>query len=101
MSNEAWKAFCDFATSQAKSRFPDEEPWDVVMAPAAKAKPKLKRKRKPTIAAAMRQAAKAGVTPVAATIKPDGSVSLQFGCADGDSSSIEARHENEWDEVLQ
>ena len=53
-----------------------------------------KRKRKPSLAAALRQAAATGVTVNGATIKPDGSVALTFGERD------DAKNGNPWDEVL-
>ena len=52
------------------------------------------RKRKPSLASAIRQAVKAGMTVSGATIAPDGSVVLTFG---GGST---ATSDNPWDRVL-
>ena len=57
--------------------------------------PKRQRKRKPSLAAALRQAAATGVTVNGATVKPDGSVALTFGERDDT-----ATNGNPWDEVL-
>jgi hypothetical protein len=57
--------------------------------------PKRQRKRRPSLAAALRQAAATGVTVNGATVKPDGSVALTFGERDDT-----ATNGNPWDEVL-
>ena len=82
MSDKAWKAFCEFAKnprSEYQLQEHLEERWDVVLvAPKRKPKKLTRGPRKPTIAKAMRQATKAGVTPTGATINPDGGVTLEF-----------------------
>lgn len=75
------------------ARAPTFEPWEGL--------PRTRGPRKPTLAAAMRQAAKAGVTPVAATIKSDGSVRLEFQRDAADHASTQTGEPNEWDKVLQ
>ncbi len=57
-------------------------------------KPRTRRARKPTLAQALREAAKAGVNVAGATIE-DGKVSLTFG-----KPSAATVNENEWDEEL-
>jgi hypothetical protein len=51
------------------------EPWELV---TTKPKPKQTRKRKVTLARALQQAGKAGVSISSATVKPDG-VMLELG----------------------
>jgi hypothetical protein len=55
------------------------------------------RMRKPNLAAAIRQARKAGVDVSGATIGPDGSVSLTFGQPVKSDGNCDG---NPWDEVL-
>ena len=54
MNNEAWAAFCAFA----RNPFPDDdrEPWEVI---TTRPKPKPTRKRRMTLARAMKQANRA------------------------------------------
>jgi hypothetical protein len=54
-----------------------------------------RRQRRPTLAVALRQADKAGVNVVGATIRRDGSVALAFGSVSGRPESPD----NEWDTV--
>lgn len=56
---------------------------------------KCRSQRKPSLAAAIRQARKAGVEVSGATIAPDGSVFLRFS-QPGKSDNVEAP-DNEWD----
>jgi hypothetical protein len=85
MTDNPWTTLCSFA------RYPypadDREPWDVVTTPRPKTKT---RKRRMTLARALRQADKAGVSVSNAVIKPDG-VELQLG------ETVETG--NEWDTV--
>ena len=53
-------------------------------------------RRRPALAAAIKQAVKAGLEVVGATLAPDGSVSLEF-CKRGDDGRS---GKNPWDEVL-
>jgi hypothetical protein len=74
---------------------PEElEPWDFVPD-----KKRRKRIRKPTLASALKAADKAGKAVAGATIKPDGSVALEFGNAD--APICQAHNANPWDRVLQ
>lgn len=57
-----------------------------------KSKP-AKRQRKPSLASAIKQAGKAGVNVAGATVKPDGSVALEFG------ETPTSQEDNEWDDV--
>jgi hypothetical protein len=54
-----------------------------------------RRHRKPSLAAAIKQARAAGVDVQGATLAPDGSISLQFG-----EPATPAAKVNPWDEVL-
>ena len=86
MSNEAWKAFCAFS----RNPYPDDdrEPWDVVTTP----RPKIKsRKRRMTLARAMKQAKRAGLSVSEATVTSNG-ITLQLGEATPDQA-------NPWDAV--
>lgn len=98
-----WRAFCDFVKNPVAYCADPREPWDIpTVAPKPKLKPTRKRVHKLTVAQAVKQVAKAGVTPVAATIKPDGSVSLIFPHSDGDNPPTDQTGgKNEWDSVLQ
>jgi hypothetical protein len=90
MNDDAWKALCRFA------RHPHDdprEPWEVV---TTKRKPTQTRRRKVTLARALRQADRAGVPICGATVKADGSVALELG-----SSSPRDEEFNEWDSVGQ
>ena len=49
------------------------EPWDI------KTRKRSQRQRKTTLASAIAQARKAGLTPTAAAVKADGSVMVEFG----------------------
>jgi uncharacterized protein GlcG (DUF336 family) len=53
------------------------------------------RRRRPTLAAALKAAQKAGRTVRTAVVEPDGKVTLTFG----DDTSVESGT-NEWDEAL-
>jgi hypothetical protein len=99
MSDEAWRAFCEFVKHPYPDRL-DREPWEIHTAPR-KAKPI--RKRKVTLARAMKQASKAGVSISGATVKPEGSVALELGHAPNGSTGSTSNDGdfNEWDEVLQ
>ena len=91
MSDEAWKAFCLFSRNPHRDRDP-REPWDVVTTP----RPKIKtRKRRMTLARAMKQANRAGVAVQSVTVKSDG-VELQLGEAATPDHEV-----NEWDVVKQ
>ena len=57
-------------------------------------RPTRRRSRRPNLASALKQAGKAGVAVSGATIRPDGSVALEFG--NPDSARPES---NEWDSV--
>jgi hypothetical protein len=48
---------------------------------------KTRRRQRPMLTAAIRQAAKAGVHVVEAEIRADGSVSLKFGKADAENTN--------------
>ena len=75
MSNDdAWRALCTFARHPYLQSDLDE-PWDII---TTKPKPKQTRKRTITLARAMKQATKAGVSVRNAMLKPDG-VELQLG----------------------
>jgi hypothetical protein len=61
---------------------------------------KQRRKRKPTLASALKQASKAGASVAGATITPDGSVKLEFGDVEKtDQANGKAEEKNEWDSI--
>jgi hypothetical protein len=94
MTDDGWKALCEFVRHPTRYREPDLEPWDVVPRP-----PKAKsRKRRVTLARALRQAERADVPVRAATVRPDGSVALELGKSVTENSVTDA---NEWDSVKQ
>jgi len=74
MSDDVWAALCAFAKNPQLQGDP-REPWEIVT--TRKPKPKT-RKRKMTLARALRQADKAGVAVSSATITANG-VELQMG----------------------
>jgi hypothetical protein len=84
--DEAWKALCAFARNPVRSGDP-REPWDVTTTPP---KPKSTRKRRMTLARAMKQADRAGVKVGSVVMKPDG-VTLELGEA--------SNQPNPWDSV--
>jgi hypothetical protein len=85
-TDDAWRALCAFV----KHPYPadDREPWDIV---TTKPKKKQTRKRKMTLARALKQATKAGVAVSNVVVKPDG-VELQLG----ETSNTQP---NPWDKV--
>jgi hypothetical protein len=104
-NNPAWTALCDLAklpwrvstcpttgvrVFTQSDRHPDDhrEPWDII---TTKAKPIKARRRKITLARAMKQASKAGVSVRQVMVKPEG-VELQLG------ETVEITP-NEWDSV--
>jgi hypothetical protein len=92
--DDAWQAFIEFS----KRGFvpgDDRERWDIETFPPKK---KRARKRRMTLARAMRQASEAGVAVKGATVNADGSVTLLFGEAAPLSNGAAS---SEWDEVLQ
>jgi hypothetical protein len=86
MNDDAWKALCDFAKHPERHGDP-REPWEIV---TTKPKPKQTRKHRVTLARALRQADRAGVSVSSATVKPDGVV-LELGETPDQS--------NPWDNV--
>jgi hypothetical protein len=86
MSDNPWTALCNFV----KHPYPadDRERWDII---TTKPKPKQTRRRKMTLARAMKQATKAGVSVRQVMVKPEG-VELQLG------ETVEITP-NEWDSV--
>jgi len=52
-----------------------------------------RRRQRPPLTTAIRQAIKAGVTVVAADLRPDGSLSLKFGTANGTAQIEETPEE--------
>jgi hypothetical protein len=95
MSDDPWTALCDFVKHPQCYADP-REPWEVITTPR---KTRLTRKRRVTVARAMKQAAKAGVSVRDVIVKSDGSVALQLG--EPVSANVEADITNEWDEVMQ
>lgn len=93
-SDDAWRAFIDFSK---RGFIPDDprERWEIETFPP---KQKRTRKRRMTLARAMRQAREAGVAVSGATVNADGSVTLTFGEAVSQSKNAAS---SEWDEVLQ
>lgn len=92
--DDAWQAFIEFS----KRGFvpgDDRERWDIETFPP---KQKRLRKRRMTLARAMRQATDAGVAVNGATVNADGSVTLLFSAAAPQSNGAT---DSEWDEVLQ
>jgi hypothetical protein len=87
MNDDAWKALCDFAKHPDRPGDP-REPWEIV---TRTPKPKQTRKRKVTLARALQEANKAGVSVSSATVKPDGVV-LELGETAPDQP-------NPWDSV--
>ena len=79
--NDAWTALCAFAKDPER-RGDYREPWEV---------PTARRKRKVSLARAMKQADKAGLSVTAATLTADG-VELHWSEASANTS-------NEWDSV--
>jgi hypothetical protein len=72
-NDDAWRALCAFV----KHPYPadDREPWDIV---TTRPKPRKTRKRRMTLARALKQADKAGVAVSSAVVKTDGVV-LELG----------------------
>jgi hypothetical protein len=95
MRNDPWTALCDFVKHPHRGADP-REPWEVIITPA-ETKTRLTRKRRVTVARAIKQAAKAGISVRDVVVKPDGSVALQLG----ESASAFVETANEWDEVMQ
>jgi hypothetical protein len=95
MSDDAWNGLCDFVKHPQRYADP-REPWEVITTPR---KTRLTRKRRVTVARAMKQAVKAGVSVRDVIVKSDGSVELQLG--NQPPQNVEADTANEWDEVMQ
>jgi hypothetical protein len=96
MSNDAWKALCDFAKHPDRGGDP-REPWEVVTTPRPVNGNPLTRKRRVTMERALKLAARAGVAVSGVIVKPDGSVTLELG-----SGSPNGEPDvNEWDSVKQ
>lgn len=90
-NDDAWQAFIEFS-KRGFVRGDDRERWDIETFPP---KQKRTRKRRITLARAMRQASEAGVAVNGATVNADGSVTLTFGNpANGSGENF-----NEWDTV--
>lgn len=89
--NDGWQALCAFV----RHPYPDDdrEPWDII---TTRPKPKQTRKRRMTLARALRQADKAGVSVSNVVVKPEG-VELQLGETPPSNGHDQV---NEWDEVL-
>jgi hypothetical protein len=85
--DDSWRALCAFAKNPHGADDP-REPWEFV---TTRPKPKQTRKRKMTLARALRQADKAGVAVRNAVVKPDG-VELQLSGETPDQP-------NPWDSV--
>jgi hypothetical protein len=83
--DDAWRALIDFAAGSPPTD--DREPWDVSTSP-----PKKKRRRKVSLSRALAQANRAGVEVKAATLTPEGGVTIEIGEAD-------ATKPNSWDDV--
>jgi hypothetical protein len=76
------------------SNLPDFEPWEVRLRKRAK-----RRVRRPTLKQVLAQAQRAGRSVAGATVKPDGSVSLEFG--QPATITDENFSANPWDAVKQ
>jgi len=55
--------------------------------------PRSRRRRRPTLASTIKQARKLGMQPAAATVRPDGTVTLEFG----QRPALHDAASNEWD----
>jgi hypothetical protein len=85
-NDDAWQALCAFVRHPYRQSDLDE-PWDII---TTKPKSKQTRKRRMTVARAMKQATRAGVSVRNVVVKPDG-VELQLG------EAVETP--NPWDSV--
>ena len=79
------------AVAELTRRLPRDVGW-VGRAERGRGTERKRRTRRPTLAAALKQANKAGVDVKGATLAADGSVSLMFG-----KPSTATVNENEWD----
>jgi hypothetical protein len=91
-SDNAWQAFIDFS----KHGFIPDDPRERWEIETFSPRQKRTRKRRMTLARAMRQASEAGVAVSGATVNSDGSVTLTFG-----EAAPQSKKSSEWDEVLQ
>jgi hypothetical protein len=88
-NDNKWQALCDFAKHGAGYFADPREPWDVFTRPSVK-----QRHRKPSLARAKKQAAKAGLDVARFEITGTG-ISVVPASPDQGSTTIE----NPWDQV--
>jgi hypothetical protein len=62
-----------------KPTYAEYDPWATYDPREEYVRVNPKRERKPTLASAMKEAEKAGVSVAGAVVKPDGSIELRFG----------------------